>query len=403
MLVTGQHLQRRPQEDASVWLSHMGEQTQTQAAAETTTHAIIIAQAQAEAVAVVEAEAQAQAQSAAEQVSPPLPPSQSHQVYQQHHLQVEEDRKHHSNSLADSDPTFNSIPPPSSSKIPFRPRKVRKVSNASQEDALNKRDSGNEVSNSSSLLVVKSRKGVPPPPPMVARPLSCEGEVGLAIRHLRNSDPALGPVIDSHPPPAFENLHPPFHSLARSILYQQLAFKAAASIYSRFLSLCGGEEGVVPEVVLGLTPQQLRQIGVSARKASYLHDLASKYTRGILSDAAIVSMDDRSLFSMLTMVKGIGAWSVHMFMIFSLHRPDVLPVGDLGVRNGVQILRQMSEVPRPSQMEQLCESWRPYRSVGSWYMWRLYEGKRSAITPAVAGPQQRPQLLDSVNPLANLG
>ncbi|OAY83107.1 DNA-3-methyladenine glycosylase 1 [Ananas comosus] len=150
------------------------------------------------------------------------------------------------------------------------------------------------------------------------------------------------------------------------ILYQQLAYKAAASIYARFLSLCGGEAGVLPDAVLALTPHQLRQIGISARKASYLHDLARKYHSGILSDAAIVAMDDKSLFSMLTMVNGIGAWSVHMFMIFSLHRPDVLPVGDLGVRKGVQILYGLNEVPRPSQMEQYCDKWRPYRSVGAW-------------------------------------
>ncbi|CAA6671255.1 unnamed protein product [Spirodela intermedia] len=86
-------------------------------------------------------------------------------------------------------------------------------------------------------------------------------------------------------------------------------------------------------------------------------------------------MDDKSLFTMLNMVKGIGAWSVHMFMIFSLHRPDVLPVGDVGVRKGVQLLYGLDTLPRPSQMEQLCERWKPYRSVGSWYMWRLVEAK----------------------------
>ncbi|KAF2324581.1 hypothetical protein GH714_015428 [Hevea brasiliensis] len=113
---------------------------------------------------------------------------------------------------------------------------------------------------------------------------------------------------------------------------------------------------------LALTPQQLRQIGVSGRKASYLHDLARKYHNGILSDSAIVNMDDKSLFTMLTMVNGIGSWSVHMFMIFSLHRPDVLPINDLGVRKGVQLLYNLEELPRPSQMDQLCEKWRPYRN-----------------------------------------
>ncbi|CAL9074659.1 unnamed protein product, partial [Musa textilis] len=211
-------------------------------------------------------------------------------------------------------------------------------------------------------------------------------KIAAALRHLRAADPHLARVIDAHEPPLFQCLHPPFHALARSILYQQLAFKAATSVYTRFLSLCGGEAGVVPEAVLALNPHQLRQIGVSGRKASYLHDLARKYHSGILSDAAIVAMDDKSLFTMLTMVKGIGAWSVHMFMIFSLHRPDVLPVGDLGVRKGVQMLYSLEDVPRPSQMEQLCERWRPYRSVGSWYMWRLGEA-RGAPTMATSSTE----------------
>ncbi|CAL9151087.1 unnamed protein product, partial [Musa hybrid cultivar] len=177
---------------------------------------------------------------------------------------------------------------------------------------------------------------------VIPRPLSADGEIASALRHLRATDPILARVIDAHDSPTFQCLLTPFHSLARSILYQQLAIKAAASIYARFLALCGGEAG-------------LRQIGVSERKASYLHDLARKYHGGILSDATIVAMDDKSLFSMLTMVKGIGAWSVHMFMMFCLHRPDVLPVGDLGVRKGVQMLYGLDDVPRPSQMDQLCE------------------------------------------------
>ncbi|CAL5096399.1 unnamed protein product [Urochloa decumbens] len=215
------------------------------------------------------------------------------------------------------------------------------------------------------------------------RPLSFAGEVGAAIRHLRDADPALAAVIDAHDPPVFQCPHRPFHSLVRSILYQQLAFKAAAAVYSRFLSLLGGEASVTPDAVLALTPQHLRQIGVSPRKASYLHDLARKYVSGILSDSAIINMDDRSLASMLTMVKGIGPWSVHMFMIFSLARPDVLPSADLGVRKGVQMLYGLEDVPRPSQMDKLCERWRPYRSVGAWYMWRLIESKVPQPAPAI--------------------
>ncbi|EHA8591368.1 putative DNA-3-methyladenine glycosylase 2 [Cocos nucifera] len=295
-------------------------------------------------------------------------------------------------------------------KIPFRPRKIRKV--LSEGDAQ-------QDSSSSSGPTKKAANSRAPLLRVVPRPLSAEGEIDAALRHLRAADPHLARVIDAHDPPILQCLHPPFHSLARSILYQQLALKAAASIYARFVALCGSEAGVVPEAVLALNPHQLRQIGVSSRKASYLHDLARKYHDGILSDASIVSMDDRSLFAMLTMVKGIGAWSVHMFMIFSLHRPDVLPVGDLGVRKGVQILNGLEDIPRPSQMEQLCERWRPYRSVGAWYMWRLLEsrgtptmasmgsGTGMPITggggPGGGAPPQQTQLIDPIQMLPNLG
>ncbi|KAL9272827.1 putative DNA-3-methyladenine glycosylase YfjP [Drosera capensis] len=135
-----------------------------------------------------------------------------------------------------------------------------------------------------------------------------------------------------------------------------------------------------------MAPQQLRQIGVSGRKASYLHDLARKYRDGILSDGKILSMDDNSLFTMLTMVNGIGSWSVHM--------PDVLPVNDLGIRKGVMLLYGLEELPRPSQMEQLCEKWRPYRSVASWYIWRFVEAKGSSSSAAAQqqGQQQQHEL-----------
>ncbi|XP_073108746.1 alkylbase DNA glycosidase-like protein mag2 [Elaeis guineensis] len=295
-------------------------------------------------------------------------------------------------------------------KIPFRPRKIRKVSSEGDPQQVSSSGSTKKATNSRAPLLR-----------VVPRPLSADGEIDNALHHLRAADPLLARVIDAHDPPTFRCRHPPFHSLARSILYQQLALKAAASIYARFLSLCGGESGVVPEAVLALTPHQLRQIGVSSRKASYLHDLARKYHNGILSDSSIVSMDDRSLFAMLTMVKGIGAWSVHMFMIFSLHRPDVLPVGDLGVRKGVQVLYGLDDIPRPSQMEQLCEIWRPYRSVGAWYMWRLAESRGTPTmasmgsgtgVPITGGgegtgggplPQQQAQLIDPIQMLPNLG
>ncbi|XP_020891248.1 uncharacterized protein LOC9325080 isoform X1 [Arabidopsis lyrata subsp. lyrata] len=314
------------------------------------------------------------------------------------------------------------------SKIPLRPRKIRKLS--PDDDASGNGDGFNPEHN---LLATTSKPAVKSKlsqsrcvtvPRIHARSLTCEGELEAALHHLRSVDPLLASLIDIHPPPTFETFHTPFLALIRSILYQQLAAKAGNSIYTRFVALCGGENGVVPENVLPLTPQQLRQIGVSGRKASYLHDLARKYQNGILSDSGIVNMDEKSLFTMLTMVNGIGSWSVHMFMINSLHRPDVLPVNDLGVRKGVQMLNAMEDLPRPSKMEQLCEKWRPYRSVASWYMWRLIESKgtppnAAAVTAGAAlsfpqlediqqqqeeqHHQQQPQLMDPLNNVFSIG
>lgn len=265
------------------------------------------------------------------------------------------------------------------SKIPIRPQKIRKLS--TNDDKASVTDESGTTSSSSvalSTVSTKRRRSASQTSkalPKVIKPLTAEGEIELAVRHLRLVDPLLIPLIDSNPSPHFQDHQGPFLALTKSILYQQLAYKAGTSIYTRFIALCGGEDSVRPDNVLALSSQQLKQIGVSGRKATYLYDLANKYKSGILSDETIVRMDDRSLFTMLSMVKGIGSWSVHMFMIFSLHRPDVLPVSDLGVRKGVRMLYGLDDLPRPSQMEQLCEKWRPYRSVGSWYMWRFVEGK----------------------------
>ncbi|KAM7250358.1 hypothetical protein ACFE04_022241 [Oxalis oulophora] len=236
-------------------------------------------------------------------------------------------------------------------KIQFRQRKIRKLTKTEK---------------------LKST------PSAAAVPLSTAGEIDLAVNHLRAADPLLSTLISTTTTsPSFSSTHAPFHSLARSILYQQLATKAATAIYNRFLALCGGDASVLPQKLLSLSAATLRDIGISTRKASYLHDLSQKYIDGILTDESILEMDDDELLRSLTLVKGIGVWSVHMFMIFSLHRPDVLPVGDFGVRKGVQILYGLKEMPKPDEMEEVCDKWRPYRSIGAWYMWRLIDAKKS--------------------------
>ncbi|XP_057499053.1 alkylbase DNA glycosidase-like protein mag2 [Actinidia eriantha] len=324
-------------------------------------------------------------------------------------------------------PTDLSQNPSYSSKIPVRPHKLRKLSSVAAADSTDGGDSANTllVSKPSTSTTTKNRRRnssqLARVPPSAIAPLSAAGEIDAALRHLRAADPLLADLIDSLPRPAFDSHQPPFLALTKNILYQQLAYKAGTSIYTRFVEFCGGEDNVSPDAVLSLSTSQLRQIGVSGRKAIYLYDLANKYKSGILSDNLIVGMDDKSLFTMLSMVKGIGSWSVHMFMIFSLHRPDVLPVSDVGVRKGVQTLYGLEDLPRPAQMEHLCEKWRPYRSVGSWYLWRLVEGKgnsQSGAGTALEGimplqqhigqqeemqQQHQLQLLEPINGTASFG
>ncbi|KAI4327606.1 hypothetical protein L6164_020045 [Bauhinia variegata] len=273
-----------------------------------------------------------------------------------------------------------------SSKISFRARKIRRVTSetAKRKDPQTLKAESSLPPEDKTINLEEENPSVSPSVlPMNVKPLTSPGELQLSLQHLRKADSLLKICIDSFRPIEFITHRPPFLSLTKSIICQQLSNKAAKSIHDRFVSLCGGEASVIPDAVLGLSAQQLRQAGISGQKASYIHDLASKYVDGTLSDSSILEMDDETLFTKLTMVKGIGPWSVHMFMIFTLHRPDVLPVGDLVVKRGVQRLYGLKALPQASQVEKLCEKWKPYRSVGSWYMYRLMEAKGVLPTAAL--------------------
>lgn len=263
------------------------------------------------------------------------------------------------------------LPDQRTTKISFRSRKIVRTPCAKAKPL------------SAAAVPLPLPPPAPAPPLPVLPALSSPGELASALRHLQAADPLLAAVIASTEAPTFAASPslPAFHSLARSILYQQLATSAADAIYARFLALlpsASAAAAVTPAAVLALAAADLRTIGVSGRKASYLHDLATRFAAGELSDSAVVSMDEAALLAELTKVKGVGEWTVHMFMIFSLHRPDVLPVGDLGVRKGVQELYKLKVLPKPEEMAKLCERWRPYRSIGAWYMWRLMESKGAA-------------------------
>lgn len=202
-------------------------------------------------------------------------------------------------------------------------------------------------------------------------------ELKAAIDHLRAADARLAALIEAHEEPELWGRSPcTFRALMRSIVSQQLSTKVASVIHGRLVALCGEDEAAVkPEALLRFPVPELRAIGLSNAKARYVHDLAAHFLEGKLSDSSILAMEDEALMAALTAVKGIGAWSVHMFMMFSLRRPDVLPVGDLGVRKGFQKLYALSALPGAAEMEALAATWRPYRTVGCCYLWRMMDTK----------------------------
>lgn len=165
----------------------------------------------------------------------------------------------------------------------------------------------------------------------------------------------------------------PFAALVRAILSQQLSGKAADTIHGRMVVLLGGPEHLTPVRLLAADQKALRAAGISWPKISYLRDLAERVHDGRLDLDALEHRSDDEVIATITAVKGLGRWSAEMFLMFRLNRPDVFPVGDLGIVKGVQKLYGMKRRPHPRTMERLAEPWRPYRSVAAWYLWRLLE------------------------------
>jgi DNA-3-methyladenine glycosylase II len=159
-----------------------------------------------------------------------------------------------------------------------------------------------------------------------------------------------------------------FDALVRAIVYQQLAGRAAAAIHARFLALFDGR-GLTPEAVLALPEATLRSVGLSGAKTASIRDLAAKSLDGTVPLRGLSRFSDEEIVERLASVRGIGPWTAEMFLMFQLGRPDVWPVGDLGVRNGYRIAYGLQAIPTPKQLLPLGEAYRPYRSVAAWYCW----------------------------------
>ena len=166
---------------------------------------------------------------------------------------------------------------------------------------------------------------------------------------------------------------PEFSALAEAIVYQQLNGKAAETIFKRFAALAG--DPLTPGGILKLSDEQLRGVGLSKQKSGYLKDLAEKTASGALDFAKLPGLCDEEVILHLTQVKGIGVWTAHMFLMFSLRRPNVLPTGDYGVQMAIKKHYRKRNLPRPKDMEKIARAWEPYRSVACWYMWRSLDIK----------------------------
>ena len=159
-----------------------------------------------------------------------------------------------------------------------------------------------------------------------------------------------------------------YGTLVRAITGQQLSTKAAATIYGRLTDRFGGRTPT-PQEIIDTDPQELRGLGLSNAKAAYLRDLAEHIVDGELPVDDLAEMTDAKVHELLTAVKGLGRWTVDMFLMFHLGRPDVLPVGDLGIRKAIQVHYGLEDLPGPNEMEQVAEQWRPHRTLACLYLW----------------------------------
>jgi DNA-3-methyladenine glycosylase II len=188
-----------------------------------------------------------------------------------------------------------------------------------------------------------------------------------ATRELSARDPVMKKLIAQHRAYALGSRGDAFQTLARAIVGQQISVKAAQSVWDRFVA---AHSAVTPAVIAVSTVEQLRGCGLSGQKSGYILDLASRFDQGQLEPASWKKLDDEALVDELVQVKGIGRWTAEMFMIFNLARPDVFPVGDLGLQKAMQLHYNRGRKITPARMQRIGAAWAPWRSVATWYMWR---------------------------------
>lgn len=191
-----------------------------------------------------------------------------------------------------------------------------------------------------------------------------------ACRYLSRKDRVMKKLIATHSAAVLQSRGDPFTTLARSVVGQQISVKAAESVWSRFQALTGT---VSPQAVLLLKSEDMRQAGLSTRKVEYLTDLSQRFAAGQLSVDAWHGMPDEDIIQELMSIRGVGRWTAEMFLIFHLMRPNVLPLDDVGLINGISRTYYSGEPVSRSEARELASAWSPFATVGTWYIWRSLE------------------------------
>jgi DNA-3-methyladenine glycosylase II len=210
--------------------------------------------------------------------------------------------------------------------------------------------------------------------------------MSVAAAYLRKIDPVLDALIGRVGPCGLkaENRRSPYEALVRAIAHQQLHGRAAEAILGRFIALYPGQSFPEPALVLATEDSVLRACGFSVSKVAALRDICAKTLDGTVpSRRACARLDDGELIERLTSLRGVGRWTVEMLLIFTLGRPDVLPVDDFGVREGYRLIHALPSQPKPRQLAAIGEAWAPHRSTAAWYLWRASdEGKKAGLKGA---------------------
>jgi DNA-3-methyladenine glycosylase II len=226
-------------------------------------------------------------------------------------------------------------------------------------------------------------------------------DLAEATRHLSERDAVLKELIADLVPFRINvtDQQSPYEVLVRSIIYQSISGKAAKTIFERIKAL--GENGrpPTPDKMVKIPMAKLRQAGLSRAKGLAMKDLAKKALAGIVpTHDEAVKLSDQELVERLSSVRGIGAWTVEMFLIFRLGRPDVLPIHDLGVKKGWSVAYRKKHMPKPKELLKFGERWRPYRTIASWYMWRAFERAGYKVTNKIRTKRPRKRNVKSIPP-----